>query len=160
MAVLTAFLMGLLAVGWLIRTLVDYRRWHRLSRVQAEAHNKLLDRFSANSELIAYVQSPAGNQFLQSAPIALDPGSRRLGAPFARILWSVQAGLVLITDGLGIQMVSHRMTDIDAQQALFAIGVLALALGIGFVISAAVAYLLSRKLGLFDTTEKQVTTTL
>jgi hypothetical protein len=81
------------ALAWIVRTLIDYRRWHRLSKVQAEAHAKLLDRFTANDELIAYVQSPAGAKFLESAPIALDPGAQSLGAPFARILWSIQAGL-------------------------------------------------------------------
>src|SRR5262245_14164952 len=71
-----AFVVGtmLITFTWIIRTLIDYRRWHRLSKVQAEAHAKLLDRFTANDELIAYVQSPAGTKFLQSAPIALDPG--------------------------------------------------------------------------------------
>jgi hypothetical protein len=83
-----------------------HRRWGRLAKVQAEAHTKLLDRFTANDELIAYVQSPAGSQFLQSAPIALDPGARRMGAPFNRILWSVQAGLVLGMAGLGLRFIS------------------------------------------------------
>lgn len=150
-AVITGFTIGLLSLGWFVRTIVDYRRWNRLSRVQAEAHNKLLDRFSANAELISYIQSPAGAQFLQSAPISLDPGARRLGAPISRIFWSLQAGLVLVMGGLGLEYISGRVTDIDAQQACYAIGVLGMALGAGFVISAAVAYFLSRRLGLFET---------
>ena len=60
------------ALGWLIRTAVDYRRWGRLAKVQAEAHTKLLDRFTGNDELLAYVQSPAGARFLKSSPIMLD----------------------------------------------------------------------------------------
>ena len=68
-----------LAVGllvWLIRTLVDYRRWSRLSKVQTEVHTKLLDRFTANDDLLAYIQSPAGAKFLESSPIALDAAPR------------------------------------------------------------------------------------
>ena len=139
-------------LGWLIRLLVDYRRWYRLSKVQAEAHNKVLDRMSANEELLAYVQSPAGSRFLESAPIALDPGSRRIGAPFGRILWSVQAGLVLGAAGVGLQYVSGRIsgTNMDAAQPLYALGVIALALGIGFVLSSVVSYALSKRLGLFE----------
>jgi len=71
-----------LAIGvltWLIRTIIDYRRWSRLSKVQAEIHTKLLDRFSSNEELAAYIQSPAGSRFLESSPIRLDPGPRSLG---------------------------------------------------------------------------------
>jgi len=159
-AIITGFTIALLCLGWFVRTIVDYRRWHRLARVQAEAHNKLLDRFSANAELIAYIESPAGSQFLQSAPIALDPGARRLGAPISRIFWSLQAGLVLIMGGVGLQYVSGRITDVDAQQACYAIGTIAMALGGGFVLSAAVAYFLSRRLGLFEptTNNSQLTT--
>jgi hypothetical protein len=148
-AVITVVGTILATLAWIIRTLIDYRRWHRLSKVQSEAHAKLLDRFTANDELIAYVQSPAGAKFLQSAPITLDPGTRTLGAPFSRILWSVQAGLVLAAGGLGLYYVSGRVEP-DVMQPLFAMGVLAMSLGVGFVISAAVSFGLSRKLGLFD----------
>jgi hypothetical protein len=139
------------ALAWIVRTLIDYRRWHRLSKVQAEAHAKLLDRFTANDELIAYVQSPAGAKFLQSAPIALDPGAQSLGAPFSRILWSIQAGLVLGAGGLGLYFVSGRV-DPEVSQPLFATGVLAVSLGVGFVASAVVSFLMSQRLGLFDST--------
>jgi hypothetical protein len=88
---ISVFIIVLLALGWAIRYIVDYRRWHRLSKVQTDVHNKLLDRMTANDELLAYVKSPAGSRFLESAPIALDPVGRKIGAPFSRILWSVQA---------------------------------------------------------------------
>ncbi len=139
----------LTAIAWIVRTLVDYRRWHRLSKTQAEAHTKLLDRFTANAELLAYIQSPAGARFLQSAPIALDPGARSMGAPFARILWSVQAGLVLAAAGFGLYYVSGRVNE-DVTQPIFTLGIVALSLGAGFVASAVVSYILSRQLGLFD----------
>jgi hypothetical protein len=138
------------SLGWLIRLLVDYRRWYRLSKVQAEAHTKVLDRLTANEELLAYVQSPAGSRFLESTPIALDPGTRRIGAPFGRILWSAQAGIVLTALGLGMRYVSGRFADTDASQPLYALGVLGVALGLGFLLSTGVAYVLSQRLGLID----------
>ena len=48
------------ALIWIIRTLVEYRRWHRTSKVHTEVHNKLMDRFTANEDLLAYMQTPAG----------------------------------------------------------------------------------------------------
>jgi hypothetical protein len=147
-AVFFAITIVLSGLGWALRTLIDYRRWHRLSKVQAEAHAKLLDRFTANDELLAYVQSPAGNRFLQSAPISLDPGARNVGAPFGRILWSVQAGLVAAAVGVGLIWVSDRVVE-EVTQPLYTMGVLALSLGAGFVLSAIVSYVLSRRLGLF-----------
>lgn len=148
-AMLTIFGTIVAVVTWLIRLIVDYRRWNRLAKVQAEAHTKLLDRFTANDELIAYVQSPAGSRFLQSAPIALDPGTRRLGAPISRILWSAQAGLVVMMAGFAFQYVSGRV-DPDASQPLYAIGTVALFIGIGFLLSTVVAYVLSHRLHLFE----------
>ena len=134
---------------WLIRTVVDYRRWLRLTRVQTETHTKLLDRLTSQDDLLAYMQTPAGRRFLESAPITLDPASRPLGAPLSRVLWSVQAGVVLALGGIGLLFVSRRVVP-EIAQGLSAIGILALALGAGFVLSAVIAYLLSSRLGLFD----------
>lgn len=141
-----------IAIGlmiWLIRTFVDYRRWSRLSKVQAEVHSKLMDRFGSNEELLAYIKSPAGAKFLESSPITLDPGPRTLGAPLGRILWSLQGGGVLMCAGIGLWIVSARVGD-EAAQAIQAFGVLALALGTGFVISAIISYVVARKLGLIE----------
>ncbi len=134
---------------WLVRTLIDYRRWLRVSRVQVEVHSKLLDRFTANEDLLAYVQTPAGRKFLESSPVPLDAGPRAISAPIGRILWSVQAGIVLACGGLGLQWVSGRVTP-DVSEPLFTMGTLGLALGVGFALSAGMAYVLSRRLGLFD----------
>lgn len=149
LAVFTGLGMAIGVIAWLIRTLVDYRRWSRLSKVQAEVHTKLLDRFTANDDLLAYIQSPAGSKFLESSPIKLDAGPRSVGAPLGRILWSLQGGLVLMAAGIGMQIVSGRVRD-EAGQPLQALGVLAVALGIGFLISAIISYVISRRLGLID----------
>jgi hypothetical protein len=142
-----AMVIGLLV--WLIRTMTDYRRWNRLAKVQTDAHTKILDRFTANEDLLAYIQSPAGAKFLESSPITLDAGPRSVGAPLGRILWSVQAGLVLAALGIGLQVVSGRVTD-DVSQPLNALGVLAIAVGLGFVISAIISFVISRRLGLIE----------
>jgi len=152
LAGLAAFLGVGIAIGlitWLIKTFVDYRRWSRLSKVQAEVHTKLMDRFSSNEELMTYIQSPAGAKFLESSPIKLDPGPRTLGAPLGRILWSVQGGVVLVCAGAGLWFISGRASA-EAAQAIQSFAVLALALGIGFVVSAIISYGIARKLGLID----------
>jgi hypothetical protein len=139
------------AIYSLLRIVMNHRRWLRSSRIQAEAHNKLLDRLTSNDELVAYIQSPSGERFLQSAPITVD-SDRALSAPLGRILWSVQAGLVLMAGGFGLEWVSGHVavTDQDVTQPLYVIGVIAVSLGVGFVVSSVVAYMLSRRLGLLD----------
>jgi hypothetical protein len=142
--------MGFGLLGWLIRTLVDYRRWNRLTSTQTEFHTKLIDRFSANNDLLTYIQSPAGARFLQSTPIALDAAPRSMGAPLGRILWSVQGGVVLVASGIGLWVVSRQVGD-DASQPLHALGVIGVALGIGFAASAIISFFISRRLGLIET---------
>ena len=132
---------------WLVRTAVDYRRWGRLAKVQAEAHTKLLDRFTGNEELLAYVKSPAGTRFLQSSPISLDGNSRAMGSPVSRILWSVQAGVVLTAAGIGMNYVSRRI-GFDFADPVFMFSVIVLSIGLGFIASAALSYFLSQRLGL------------
>ena len=140
-----------LSLGWLIRTLLDFRRWLRISRVQTEVHTKLVDRFASNEDLAKYIQTPAGRKFLESAPIPLDAQTpRAVSAPINRILWSVQLGIVVACGGLGLLFISRQQMP-EIAQPLFALGSLALAIGAGFVASAAVSYFLSRRLGLVST---------
>jgi hypothetical protein len=133
-------------VLWMLKTLIEYRRWSRLSKIQTEVHNKLLDRFTSNEDLLAYIQTPAGRKFLESAPIPLD-SPRSIAAPLGRILWSAQVGAVLTVLGLGIEVVARSVIE-DLAGPVAAIGAVIIALGIGFLVSAFLAYLLSRRFGL------------
>jgi len=148
------FLIGVVSfftlVGWLGRALIDYRTWQRASKIQADAHAKLVDRLTSNEDLLAYLQSPAGQRAtMPSTRPGLDIAMRAVGAPVNRILWSVQAGVVLAAGGLGLWFAKASVIE-EAAQALNVVAVLAVALGVGFVASALVAYGLSRQLGLLD----------
>jgi hypothetical protein len=133
---------------WLIKTLVDHRRWSRLSKIQTEVHNKVLDRMQSNEDLLAYIQTPAGRRFLESAPIPLE-SPRSIGAPLGRILWSAQAGAVLTVLGVGIALVS-RTTLEEVAAPLAAMGAIVMALGIGFLVSSGLAFMLTRRFGLLN----------
>jgi len=134
---------------WLIKTLIDHRRWNRVSRIQAEVHNKLLDRFASNDDLLKYIETPAGRNFLESAPIPLDAGPRAVTAPIGRVLWSVQVGIVAAAAGIGMKIVSWNVEK-DVAEPLAALGILGMAIGGGFIVAAAVSFVLSRKLGLWQ----------
>ena len=136
-------------IAWFVRTFIDYRRWLRLSKIQTDVHNKLLERFSGSGELLTYIQSPAGRRFLESAPIPLDAAPRAMSAPLARILWAVQGGVVFTVLGFGLNIVSNRMIE-DIAQPLSVFGILAIALGLGLIASSIVSYLLARQLRLLD----------
>jgi hypothetical protein len=144
------------AVAWIVKSVIDYRRWLRMSKVQTEVHSKLLDRFTASDDLLAYIQTPAGKKFLESSPISLDSGSR-FSAPVGRILLSVQVGLVLGFAGLGILYASNNFES-EVARPFFVLGVLGIALSIGFVLSALASYLISRSLGLISPPPTRETT--
>lgn len=137
-----------LALLWILRTLIEYRRWNRASKIHTDVHNKLLDRFTANEDLMAYIQTPAGRRFLEAAPLSLET-PKPVGAPFGRILWSLQVGIVIAAGAMGLLFVSGRVIE-EVAQPLFAVGVIALTVGVGFVASAGASLLLSRRLGLFE----------
>jgi hypothetical protein len=133
---------------WVVRSIIDHRRWLRLTRTQAEVHTKLLDRLTTNEDLLSYIQSPAGKRFLESAPISLESEPRATSAPVSRIIWSLQAGMVLAALGGGFWFVQSSNVSPEAAEGFFIIGVLAFSLGVGFTASAVVAYVLSTRLGL------------
>jgi hypothetical protein len=144
-----AFLVVTSVLVWAIKLLIEQRRWSRLSRVQTEVHSKLLDRFTSSEELLAYIQTPAGKRFFESAPFPLEAGPRSFSAPVERIFWSLQLGLVMIATGIGFSLVSVRVKG-PAAEGLYGIGVIGLLVGIALVISAFVFYILSRRFGLWQ----------
>jgi hypothetical protein len=144
----TVFCVVTFALFSIIKYVVEYRRWHRISKVNAEVHNKILDRFGSNEELLAYIDSPAGRRFLEATPIAPNAmAPARIGAPFGRILVSVQLGVLLMALAIGLMFVSNRAIE-EVQQLLRGLSIVAFCLGIGCVVSAAASYVLSRRLGL------------
>jgi hypothetical protein len=141
-------------VAWLVKTVLNHRRWLRTAKVQTEVHNKLLDRFAGTNELLTYVQTPAGRRFLEAAPIPVEvPSDRPLAAPISRILWSVQAGIVLVIGGFGLQYISGRVVQ-EVAEGLWSIGVLASTFGLGFIAAGAFSFVMSRRLGLLEPTPR------
>ena len=135
---------------WLFRSIMGHRRWLRTTRLQTEAQAKILERFSANEDLLNFIQTPAGRRFLDYSSAPLEP--RSIGAPVGRILWSVQAGLVLLFGGIGLEMLgrSSALESADLALAFLVFGGILMALGVGFLFSGLASYLLSRRFGLFD----------
>lgn len=149
MAALTVFgtIVGFLV--WVIRSIISYRSWQHIVKIQTEAHTKIFDRLTANEEMLAYVQSPAGQRFLTSTSTAVDLSPRAIGAPVGRILWSVQVGVVIAFAGVGLFIARNIMME-EVAQVLYVLSILAMSLGLGFVVSALVAYFLSQRLGLLE----------
>lgn len=118
-------------------------RRYKIAKVQAEIHAKVLEKFGSSADLVAFVSSEAGKKFLESATIEQAPRE-----PFARILTSVQLGIVLALGGLACLMVRHVVPE--SEQGFMIFGTLVLTVGVGFLLSAAASYRLSKSFGLLE----------
>jgi hypothetical protein len=137
-----------LALLWFVREIVEHKRWNKMVKVQTDTHAKLLDRFGSSQEMLAYMQSEAGKKFL-ATPIF--EGQRRQVStlPFGRILWSVQAGIVAVFVGAGFLFLRGKVTP-DADMGFQVFGTLVLTLGLGFLVSGGVSYVLAKYFGLLQ----------
>lgn len=133
---------------WLVRAVIQHRRWLKASQVQADVHSKLMDRMTTNEELLQYIQSPAGRRFLDAAPMRPEAESLSSSAPVGPIIWSMMAGIVLATVGAGFRWSAGFISD-DSRQAFIVVGVIVVALGLGFIMASLMAFAVSSKLGLF-----------
>lgn len=124
-----AFFAVVALIGWLV-----FRRSQTRMQARTEFHRQLLDKFTSGGEFATFLNSSGGQRLLE------DLWSQRVNAK-ERIIRSAQGGVVLTVLGLGALVVSHAMR---------VPGVLVLALGLGFLMSTAISYRLSKQLGLLQ----------
>jgi len=132
---------------WLIRALLENRRWSRIFKLQSEVHGKLIDKFGSNQELASYMETEAGKRFLEAAPIPVgfEP-EQRVPNAVARVLTPLQIGIVLTLLGLGCYLLRNASPDL--RLPMLVLGTLALMPGLGFIISAGITWILAGRLGL------------
>jgi len=131
-------------LAWIIRIFQTNRRVLKLASMQVDMQTRLIDKFDNAEELRAYLDSDGGRQFLQATPV--DKAS-----PYGRILGSIQAGVILTLGGLALFLIrNHVPGDGGEDFAMMFLGALGAAIGLGFLISAAAAFWLSRSWGLIN----------
>jgi uncharacterized membrane protein len=151
MAPVLIFVTFALCIGWILTVVSNNSRRAKIARVQQEVHSKLFEKFGTTQELIEYLKTDAGSRLLDSATI-------EQSRPFGRILGSVQAGLILFMLGIAMLIVRYTIPaesfnaieHAQTAHAMLALSLLLLALGVGFLLSAAASYQLSKNWGLLD----------
>lgn len=138
----------LFALAWIIRTLVENRRWTKAFALQSEVHGKLIDRFATNQELLGYMETDAGRRFLEAAPIVTEAETRRMPNLVSRMMATLQVGLVLTLLGAGLLSLKNVVGD--AGTAMLVLGIIAMMPGIGLILSAGVLWVLGRRLNLME----------
>ena len=64
-------------------------------------------------------------------------------------IWSLQAGIVLVALGTGFWFARANVFP-EVAEGFYVLGVIAMALGVGFAVSAVASYFISTRLGLFS----------
>ena len=132
-------------LGYIVYVTVDGIRRRQQMRVFSEFHSKLLDRLGSAKEFAEFFTSEAGTRFLQSL------SSSEGGAPQLRILRSLQAGLVLLSVGIGFFiLVDQRNFSLDAVDGLTVMATASTAVGAALLVSTGMSYLLSKRMGLIE----------
>ena len=146
-AITVAFACFLAALVWMIRALLENRRWNRIFKLQSEVHGRLIDKFGSNQELATYMETEAGKRFLEAAPIPVNiESSQRMPNTVARVLTPLQIGIVLVLLGIGFLLLRHANPDMETP--MLVLGTIVMMPGIGFIISAGITWALAARLGL------------
>ena len=133
---------------WLIRILLENRRWSRVFRLQSDIHGKLIERFATADNLMQYMGTESGRRFLEAAPIPMGMERQRMSGGLGRVIASLQIGLVLSLLGLGLVLLRRSLTEFAAP--LLVAGVVIMMPGIALLLSAAITWRVSSRLGLLS----------
>lgn len=109
-------------------------------RQMAEVSAKLIDRLSPGADVLSFVNSEAYKSIL---------GEQAGRASYAaRILNTLQSGVVLLCAGIGMFVVSNFTGTQDFGTFMRVVGGIVIAIGIGLSLSAGWSYVLLKKWGL------------
>ena len=129
------------ATAWVITVIVRAFKEKSILRTRAELYNRLLDKFNSGNEFAEYLESETGRQFVEEITV-------QTAAPTNKILGSIQKGVIMTLIGFGLIVLANLFFGGDLFNVIAVGGTIALMLGVGFLISTAITYRLSKSWGL------------
>jgi hypothetical protein len=127
---------------WIIWVVFTTVRRYLIAKAKAGLQEKVLQRIESSEGLIALASNESGRNFLES--ITLEDSLPQ--SPFGKILFGVQAGIVLFCFGVAMLVVHHHVDDYGSGFMILGTG--AIGLGVGFLVAAVASIVVSRQLGL------------
>ena len=118
-------------VGWVVYLIASMIRRKQKNDMQ----KALLEKFSSAHDFAEFMQSPAGQKYVLNF-------ADEVTGPFDSIVNAVKIGIVLLFAGAALVASGqrHGMWFVDT------LGMLATCVGAGFLVSAAISYLLYRRM--------------
>lgn len=131
-------------IAWIVYVIVDGKRRRERLKVFTDFHGKLMDRMASPAEFGAFIQSPGGQRFLATL-------STERGGPKVAIMRSVHTGTIMLALSIGLLFLQRLdLWNSEARAFVVFMGVIVLALGVGFLVSAGLSWRLGRSLGVMD----------
>lgn len=129
---------------WIFWVIFSSVRRYFIAKAKAGLQERLLQRIDSSEALVTLANSDSGRRFLESLAVEEPQPS----APFSRILFGLQAGIVLLCFGIAMLILHRHTWDPDAGFIITGTG--AIGIGLGFLIASAASVFVSRRLGLLD----------
>ncbi|MGA7156893.1 MAG: hypothetical protein WBY53_08615 [Acidobacteriaceae bacterium] len=120
-------------------------RRYLIAKTKAGLQEKILQRIDSSEALTSLAANESGRRFLESITVE----ENKTSSPAGRILFGIQAGLVLLCFGIAMVILYHHINTYGSP-GLIIIGTGAIGLGLGFLTAAAASLFVSRKLGLIS----------
>ena len=140
-----AAVFGVVGVTGLVVLLIGFSAWivsrrrQEQARAQFDIQRRMLEKFESASEFVAFLNSESGRKFLDT--VSIETVSQA-----GRIFGSIQKGAIFTLMGIvGLCIVAY---DIDDLIPLAVPSGIALATGLGYLVSAFASYRLSKQWGL------------
>ena len=134
---LLVFVVGLIVAGWVVW--VDSKRRQAKNKQQTEVRTQILEKFGSSDEFINFLKTEEGQRYFETA-------SRVSARPADKILRSIHVGVIFALVGVSSLIVGWLFAGDGKPPLLF--GAVALAVGLGFLISASISYRLLKAWGL------------
>src|SRR5947207_14535918 len=116
--VIFPILFGLL--GFVVWTIFSTIRRYKTTKLQAGLQTKLLGKFGSGQELLAYVQSDAGQRFLESLTM-------EQRTPYGRVLGAAQPSVIFVLLSFAFLFLRCRVAGAEGRLPVFGIPTLSLA---------------------------------
>lgn len=121
-------------IAFIVVALVWWRIKQRRLELQAEVQSKLIDRFGSSAELVEFLKSSTGREFVHG----VQKGAA--GAAQQKVVAGIRKAIILSFFGIGLLAV----WGITGAEWISWFGILFLALGLGFLTAAFASMRLSR----------------
>lgn len=123
--------------AWVVWIILEWRKMRHKSLLQ----NKVVDKFQTGQEFGDFLESPGGHKFLSFLKF-------NGVAPREKILSYLTRGIIITAFGISLIIIGQIFPE--GSKHLLAFGIVFIALGVGFLMSTLISYILCKKWGIIE----------